>query len=326
MKRLVLVLAGVLLGLLGAEGILRWLYVELPSLDALRRSPYASTPFLAGTSHAIDASIDCEGFIVPRENRNAILGTGEHSMSLWAVGDSMTWGMGVAAADSYVHQLARRLASERQAQVTVRNLAMPGAGFCQIVRQLNTGLQDGMPDVVLMGLFADDLEHRAWVAVDGETIGIPSQITHPTLRWWARRSHVVNLVWFAIAPRTAGARRFVDEASQAAIVTHLRTLKERFEQNGTHFVVALLAPVGFADCPPDAPADDRCGWMTDDLVLLRQLLDTADIDAIDLRTLWQPGEEAVLPQERNMPLPIHPNADGHTRIADAIWPHLSAVH
>lgn len=321
MKRLLLALVGLLLGLVLAEGALRQFFVELPSLDALRRSPYASKPFLAG-NHRIDHSLDCGGFVSPREDRNATIGEGE-PLSLWAIGDSVTWGMGVLPEDSFVHQLAAKIAAEEGRQVVFRNLAMPGAGFCQLVRQLNTGLQAGAPDVLLMGLFADDLEHRAWLAVDGETIGLPDQIQNRQLRWWARRSYVVNLAWFAVAPRTSGERRFVDDVGQRAFAGHMRQIAADMDARGGRLVVVLLSPVGLHRCPPDAPMSERCGWMGSDLDLIAQMLDDAGVEYLDLRGFWDDAPDVSLPAERHFQLAVHPNAEGHARIFQAVWVHYS---
>jgi lysophospholipase L1-like esterase len=319
MRRWALAFAGLVVGLVAAEGLLRLGYRDLPSLVALRRSPYKSKRFLVTGRQAPDPSMNCYGAVSGRQDRDAVVGSGPVKRSLWAVGDSVTWGMGVLAQESYPHRLAEKIAVDSGATVTLENLALPGAGFCQTLRQLNTALDAAPPDVVLMGLFADDLESRAWLAFEGETIGLPDQIINLQLRWWARRSYLVNLSWFAIAPRTSGTTRLIDPPGQESFIRHVRAAADRVDAAGGQLIVALLPPAGLAQCPQDAPIKERCGWMREDLDLIARLLDEAGSDFIDLRQLWADGADHTLPAEREMGLAVHPNADGHARVAEAIW-------
>ena len=319
MKRWLLALVSVLVGLLLVEGSLRLLYLDLPSLDALRRSPYKTKRFLVHGRQTLDPDLSCSGFVVPREERSRVVGKGSTDLALWAIGDSLTWGMGVEAEESYPYLLAGELSAALGEKVRLRNLAMPGAGFCQIVRQLNTGLQNGTPDIVMMGLFADDLEHRAWLAFEGETIGLPDQIENLSLRWWARRSYAVNLAWFATAPRTAGTRRLIDPPGQASFIRNMRRVERDIAAGGGRLVVAVLPPAGLGRCDPAALIRTRCGWMRQDMHLIARLLDEAGIDYVDLREIWDDAPDVTLPTEQHANPPIHPNAEGHALISAAIW-------
>ncbi|MEL6343893.1 MAG: SGNH/GDSL hydrolase family protein [Myxococcota bacterium] len=319
--RIALMVGGVLVGLLLAEGGLRLVYPALPSLAALSDSPYQVERFRVDPNQQFDDGTNCEGFVLGREARDARIGPEPHAGQLWVIGDSVSWGMGVKPAETYAQMLGERFAEETGQGVRLRNLSMPGAGFCMILRRLNTELSRATPDAVVMGLFADDLEAYALLAYDGHLIALPDTIQRPPLRWLAGRSYLVNIAWFAVATRQDGPLRFIDGNGRGAFTRHMGRVLDRLEDKGVSVVIALIPPVGAADCPPDPPLKSRCRWMLDDLDLLAEMVDELGVEAVDLRELWAEGDSRAmgLAVEQTLELVIHPNADGHRALSEAIW-------
>jgi lysophospholipase L1-like esterase len=107
------------------------------------------------------------------------------------LGDSVTFGHGVAVGDTYVRQLEQRLA-ERQPRITVLNAGIPGWSTHQqhIFYQEHTA--ELAPDLVLVGFVLNDVTeiHGGLIRIDPER----QAALFRTLGWLARHSATVAAV------------------------------------------------------------------------------------------------------------------------------------
>lgn len=327
--RIALAAASLTGALLMAEAGLRCTTPTLPSLAALHDRPDLLEPFLVEPGQRRRDERRCDQTVRDPRGRDVTFGSTEPIRTLWFAGDSMTAGMGVGSGEAWPDRLAQQLQARIRGTVVVRNLALPGVGYCEVLRRVHSELQFGHPDVVLIGLFADDLEARAMLATDGGLVGLPHTIASDTLRWWARRSYAINLAWFASTSRPSGPVRFIDGPGRRAFQTHMVAVTDRVRAAGAEPLVVLLEPVGAADCSASMPADPthRCSWMPDDLALMATLLDEVGVETVDTRGLWHAVGAAAIESERGRGLAIHPDADGHAALAqhlvDRLGPKLA---
>jgi len=307
-----------------AEAGLRGSYPTLPSLAALHDRPDLMQPFLVEAGQRRRDDRVCDQVVREPRGRDVSYGSAEPVRTLWFVGDSMTSGMGVEPGQEWPAQLAQRLQDRTQGQVVVRNLALPGVGYCEVLRRAHSELQFGRPDLVFIALFADDLESRALLARDGRLVGLPHTIESDALRWAARRSYAVNLGWFAMAGRPEGPVRFIDGPGRAAFQRNVAALTDKVRALGAEPVVVLMEPVGAASCADALAADPthRCGWMADDLSLMATLLDEVGVEAIDTRGLWSSQSIQPSPSERDAAMAIHPDGAGHAAFAEHLLDRL----
>ena len=215
LARAALVVLGVVVGFVCAEVGARALYPALPSLAALHDRPELIEQFeVEGLRQRDD--LNCVQHLKDQRGRDVVYGAGEPRRVLWFAGDSMTAGMGVEPGEAWPEQLTEMAVEALGGAVVVRNLAVPGIAYCEVLRRVHSELQHGQPDVVFLSLFGDDLESRALLARDGQLIGLPHTIASPALRWAARRSYVVNLGWFAASSRPSHSTSRFSRARSAA--------------------------------------------------------------------------------------------------------------
>lgn len=314
-RRLALSLLGLCAGLALAEGALRLRYDGLPSLAGVEGSRYAVHDGLA---------YDCATDLTPRDRGGLVAGAGAPGRTMWVLGDSVANGQGVRFEETYGALLAARLAAAEGRAVQVVNMALPGAGACGVLARLEQALGQGAPDLVLLGLFTDDLEARAMVAVEGAPVAFPDRVQQPLGRALVSRSYLANLAWFAgLLGRADRQERFVDSETRASLGPRVAGLVRQVEAAGGRAVVSLVAPVGTPRCAQ--PPTGRCAWMAEDGALMARLLADAGVEVADLRGLWPDDPGLLLPQERPAELPIHPSAAGHRLLAEALWPHVEAA-
>lgn len=301
-----------------AEGGLRGSYPTLPSLSALHDRPDLLEPFLVEAGQRRRDDRVCDQVVREPRGRDVSYGSADPVRTLWFAGDSMTAGMGVEPGEEWPTQLAQRLQARTQGQVVVRNLALPGVGYCEVLRRTHSELQFGRPDLMFITLFADDLESRALLATDGRLVGLPHTIESDALRWAARRSYAVNLGWFAFASRPTGPVRFIDGPGRAAFQRNVAAITDKVRGMGAEPVVVLMEPVGAERCADDLAADPthRCAWMADDLALMATLLDEVGVQTIDTRGLWARVSAQPIAAEQNGGMAIHPDRAGHAAFAD----------
>ncbi len=99
------------------------------------------------------------------------------TLRLLAVGDSNTFGYGVAEEQTWHHLAAARLAEERGAPVESLNAGLPGAGFAWQFHFLRRRCAELEPDLVLLSIVMNDIEAYPPTALD--TTPLPPVSTSP---------------------------------------------------------------------------------------------------------------------------------------------------
>jgi len=254
-------------------------------------------------------------------------GPGE-ARSLWVTGDSVAKGFGVAEKDGVAARLGRHLSGHLGAKVQVRNLAINGAGFCLYMSHLLTRLEEGpAPDALVLLLFADDLEHRAMMAVGDGVVAFPDRIESPAGRALAENSYLANLTWMVSLMANQGKvpQRFIGSRGRKIFVGTMKLLVQQVQMARIPLVTALVAPTGLHLCPKDPPPASRCRWLDKDMTLMAALLTEAGVPFLDLRELWKgKNNKLILADElermRQSPeIAVHPSSEGHELLAKKIW-------
>lgn len=318
------------------EGLLRLLYPTLPSMAPLASSPYHFEPFewsdFPRNAGYQDTRARCWQAGYLKSGATRAPASPAEGLDLWVVGDSMSVGVGLPPGSSWAELVKADLSSALGRPVRLENLASPGANFCSILHILDEALAaEAPPDVVVVQLFADDLHGRDRVAVGDKLVMFPDWVEEPWLRALVERSYVANLVWYLIAPaRHTLPVRFVDAETQAMFVDSLRALSRQADDQGFALLVTLFAPTGLHLCPDPPPVNSRCMWARPDMDVIADIVSRAGVDFVDLRAVWEEQPVRVLPaelkalEEGKMTMGIHPDAEGHRVLADALGPRVRA--
>ena len=331
--------AGIVLALGAAEAVLRGVYDDLPSVAPLARAekyfghdapPIATSP--AG-------SLDCRdppgntaggsGHVAPPTREHAI-GDGEPTRLVLVAGDSVAWGYGVAPEEAWGSQLGAALFQALGSPLTVGVVGVPGGGYCEVLRALHHELDATDPDAVVLQVFADDLEQRAMILLDGAPVVFPASAGSPWVRVLVAYSYAANWAWSQfVARRNPGPTRFISEAGLSGFRTSMTSLRNRLEAQDTPLVVFLLPPAGEEACNRPGPQEQICRWYAEDLDRMEALLEGAGIPPVRLDTVWSNPSTQALPQElrraETVPayVPIHPSAAGHIHLAGVLAPHVT---
>jgi hypothetical protein len=211
-------------------------------------------------------------------------------------------------------------------------VGVPGGGYCEVLRALHHELDAADPDVVVLQVFADDLEQRAMIILDGAPLVFPASAGSPWVRGLVSHSYAANWAWSRfVARQSPGPTRFVSEEGQAGFQSAMKALGERLDDQGTAFFVFLLPPSGVKACNRPGPQEQICGWYAEDLNHMEALLVGVGISPLRLDTLWSNPSVQALPQELRRAetepayVPIHPSAAGHTHLAQALAPPVAAA-
>lgn len=245
--------------------------------------------------------------------------------ALVALGDSITAGQGLAPGE---RTWADHLVAGEPG-LEVENLGHPGADICAELGTLHQRLQHGpWPRVVVWEVFADDLMSWMVYAKDGRTFAPPWIEPNDAWRWVAMHSYVGNWIWFQLLLHESSTPRLVTETQHERILARLGELRGELATADIPLIPFLIEPAGWPACTPTTRAEDACSWMGSDLVILDALFQSGGIEPLDLRGVWaghppvvQAGESTAKPPAL---VPIHPNADGHRLLAEAIRPTLEA--
>ena len=339
-RKALLVAGGLLLGLGLTEGALRLIYLDLPSVANLADTPYRVHSFeVRGmVSRRRDTDLRCKeaSYIDAERNRPGIKDadrltarTFERAsprtpLELWVIGDSVTAGMGIAKGQSFGFHLAGRLSASAGRSVKLLNMGMPGAGYCALLRRAHATLDKRKPQLVVLALFADDLEDRAMMAAYNKPVLFHDRLDQAWQQGLVSRSYLANLIWFVLeTQKPRRQRRFIDDKGQASFQGGMAGLRQRVERQGGRLLVLILSPVGFATCPSPPPPHSRCDWMARDMALMKKLLRARKISLLDLGDLWQRVPSRPVGRERSLAeswLAIHPDIEGHRAIAEAMLP------
>jgi hypothetical protein len=255
------------------------------------------------------------------------------ALRLYVVGDSQVFAPAVEPEASFAFGIAASLEQASSRAVELIDLGFQAAGFCDYLQELHLHLDRApTPDVVVVDLFADDLEQRALVLVEGDVVIDPGLVRVPAITLVLRNSWLVNWSWWQIVRyavsresdgKTRAPKRWVDPAAQENFKRAWRTLVDRSEREGFALVIALTAPAGASLCPDVPSPESECGWMTADAALMARLLSEASVPFTDLRSLAEEPVLSVLPSElaayrQTGALPVHLNEAGHARLAERL--------
>jgi lysophospholipase L1-like esterase len=136
------------------------------------------------------------------------------------LGDSFTWGYGVAEEEAYPAVLARRLAERSQRRVEVVNLGLPGAGPLDYLHHLRHTGAELAPDLVVVGLFANDVNDLYQLRRFGTrspVFALAERQETPARRpWWRRAAAATTPTLYVLAGRAwRGATATAGEAHAA---------------------------------------------------------------------------------------------------------------
>lgn len=141
-----------------AEGALRLMAPPADSADLWRRLPsaveWSGKPHGHGTHAGVPVAFNGFGYRDAERSPQPAPGT----VRVLALGDSVTFGMGVAQDETFPRQTERLLSAARGGPVEVLNLGMPGYNTLHQLaqlRELGLGLQ---PKVVVVGFLYNDIE------------------------------------------------------------------------------------------------------------------------------------------------------------------------
>jgi len=331
-RNILLAVVFTIFGLLVAEGILRLVYPQLPSLAALEESDLVMHEFRPSDSWP-ETSQEAWRFFCGEDSFLAWNGPGEvrygadegEALRVWFAGDSVTAGVGVHSSESFPALLGGRLAEATGRPILMRNLGIPGAGFCPVLMQLYEHIRVyGYPDLVVIGFFADDLEDRRMVNAGGRLVAFPARVPNAVLRTLVSHSYLVNLAWYAgISRGDDHGSPFLGEENALRFSQAVPMMVNQLALNDTAVVVAVLAPTGLHFCQPAQNEDSRCSALGPAMDRIAALLGQAEIPFVDLRELWIGKKLMVVPHERNVrrgETGVHPDSAGHHEISEAMWP------
>lgn len=303
--------------LLASEGLLRLRYDDLPSLAALDGTGLTLKP--------ADPSLPaCPERLDWADNKRQRWRDGPPPLvRTWFVGDSTTAAVGVLDEQSWWLNVGYAVAGQGAAQVT--NLAVPGASICGVAQQLlDHAAKNPPPDLLFVGVFADDLEEHQVLSVKSQNVLLPGSAP-AWLRPWVTRSYAANLVWFAIEPR----RDTVNERALApqglvefrAVVDRITTWAES-HQVEVRFVV--MAPSGQRQCPDPMPPGSDCQRFAHDLDRMAEALIADGRPVLDLRPWFAATDVAILTLDHelvemgHLQLPLHVGVEGQQPLAQEV--------
>ncbi len=329
MKRIIFLLIVPFL-VIAAEGLLR-LNPELPSLRS------TIVPFeLEGRPSVTAPRLETSGCVGPADEDNAVawvrtFGDGvSPKIRILIAGDSITLGEGVRPEESYGGLIGAALSERVHGPVEVVNVGVNAAGYCDVIRAVHGHLVEDVYDHVLIGFFADDFEQRA-VTLKGDEIRADPRMVGGMIGSAASNSYAFNWVWFellklAVLTQTDGGRHPVAHITRPGrripqwSLDNFSESLARLKTNNPTFL--LIPPVGGPLCPSQPLPGMECEWLYADMNQMADRLDASGARFVDLRGLWGDGVDHTQKLERrwwreHQRLPVHPNAAGHSRIADA---------
>ena len=246
-------------------------------------------------------------------------------------GDSITLGEGVRPDETYAARVGQSISKSKQWSVELVNAGVNAGGYCHVIRAVHEHLREETFDLIVIGLFADDLEQRAVILEEGKVRADP-RLVEGVIGRMATHSYLFNWVWFqlvkaAVLYKTGGGQHPANHVMRPGRQIPARSLDnfsksvEGLMEHNPVFV--LIPPVGGPLCPADPQSGSECDWLYTDMDEMAQRIARVGARFVDLRGLWSDGTDYTQPMEQrwwqaHQRLPVHPNAAGHERIADAL--------
>lgn len=198
-RLLAISLPSALLGIAALEGILRLTgytphymnadtFVASPDPDLV----FALRPGFRGPYAGVQVTVDAQG----RRGRD-LAGAGDGATRITFIGDSVTFGQGVADDATLPEQVAARSRAKLGAPVEVVNLGVPGYDTCQERRAFERSLERFRPRAAVLVYVENDTEPSSIVVKDGTIV--PADVRSGTygdlMAFLRKESRAYNLVW-----------------------------------------------------------------------------------------------------------------------------------
>lgn len=300
-----------LLGIPLAEGALRLYYPTLPSLAGLA----GQTTWQEG-----EAIQRCDATALARVDPTPPPASGRR---LLVTGDSVALGFGVPTTHRFGARLAEALSQGGEPWFEA-NRALAGATACVTIELSRRALAEQRADLAVVALFADDLMEAPRFWVNGHNVAFPSTVHTPALRWAVSSSYAVNTVWWAYATTFLNHSRSLAHDAPT-VATFRRGLTElRAEAGAVPLVLVLLPPAGVHACAAGNTEPEVCA-LAEEQDHIAALLDQAWPGWVDLRAVFDDADYRLDQEKADGRLDIHPNADGHSKIAAALVPAARAA-
>ena len=260
-------------------------------------------PEFTGRAYAQPVRINSLGFRGPEIERTPAEGT----YRMLAVGDSFTYGMGVAEEEAWPSVLQEMLEPpEGFDRVEVINTGVPGYNLWQGIEVIRTWTPELKPHLIVFALVANDLEPAFYVKdgylhVPGRTYSWPI----PGKRWLQTRSHLYQFLSLRFT-QLITARVGYEEMAAPSDPELLRAYRAAREE-GVDSLKALLEEFG----EPDAPA-----WYVAEI----NLPETGVAEVV--AESGAPAFPVSLDPDEVL-LDGHPDAAGHERMARQIATHVA---
>jgi len=240
------------------------------------RAGYTLTPGFSGRlerqGHVTGFSTNAAGLrggeIGPKTKRRVL-----------ALGDSMTWGWGVAQGEEWIHGVGREVARLGGPEVESLNGGVNGYGTANELARLEELGPALSPDLVLLGFFPNDYEDNVLGATDSYTVRDGYLFDLASERWFrehwlTRHSHLWRLAasaWETYRVRYAGGvpsarpgRRLSPEDRERGM-----ELSEEYIRRMAVVAHSLGARLGVVWLPPVAYT--LAGFRPEDIPLQREL-------------------------------------------------------
>ena len=301
--RVLLVLGGVILGLLAAEGVMRLVYRQ-PAV------PMDMERIEARARHFSQVPTRLKG-----------------AFNLAVVGDSVVEGVGAPPDQGVADLLGRRLGQTTGLNVRVIRRGRSGANLQQKVELSRDIVKNRVADLVVVVLFSDDLNFGRMVARRGEVIDLLDKRPSWLMRTLVSRSYLVNALWMVWRATVHQTRtQFLTHQERAHMVSMMGELGQQARAANIPLVLSILPASGMALCPPRPEPGSGCNVALLTMDTMAEILREANQAFVDLRFIWADGRPRIPQIELDdmhsgkLGIAVHPNAEGHAMVAEALLP------
>lgn len=308
LARILLVLGGAIAGLLAGEAVMRLVYRQ---------------PAVVMDMERIQARVD-------RFAATPALQSGAFNLAV--VGDSVVEGVGAPRGQGVAEVLGRRLGQATGATVRVINRGRSGANLKQKAELARDLLVHRAADAVVVVLFSDDLYFGGVVARHGVVVDLLDKQPSLAVRVLVRHSYLANALWLVWRAAVYETRtQFLSAADRGRMVAQLGEVKDLARRNRVPLVVAIVPASGLALCPARPDPGTGCSWTLLTMDTMAKMLQEAGQPFVDLRLIWADGKPRAPQIELDdmasgkLGIAVHPDAEGHAMIADALLPVVRAA-
>lgn len=317
-RRLLFALLVLLLILLGFEVLFRSLETHVRGLLGPFEIEEVPEPLGFDPFHEVghldrDDVMNAAGYRGPlRPTRRA-----PNTLRVAVLGDSFTFGWGVAADEAWPALLEARLGSKLDGMdVEVLNFGVPGYNTWLQLLHWQRVVSRYRPDAVLLGYYSNDAAIDRRVPNVYRLCPVPAPVGPRLLGLAQERSALVrgahDLAWFVrvgspVPPWDSGVVLREEHYGFACSMAWLGELAQDVLATGARFAVVQLPHMDGLDDPhdPERAAQER----------LKAALDARGIATVDLYPRLAGADPALLNNADD-----HPNVAGNRALLEALWP------